>query len=286
MESKLSRGQKNMAKGGIIMNRTLRYSSTGDDVNKLQQGLNQLPSFLPRLKVDGIYGVKTVGRVKEFQTNSKLVPDGIVGPHTWEILLNLLPLILNPPGQPVNQLPNPMRARVLLVANGELHAKLNEPVHWAKYESRILDYFQYSTGKSFTKHSALTISWCSYFVHWCLWKANVTPLPRIGGSIPRFLKSHGGVYQDYPVYLKNYVPKPGDMYYHPIPNNHIGFISDVRTAGNGYEIRSIDGNSGPHGYSPYFDMSEGRKIGYGFIYQPPIWRKLSNNDVYIKLCDG
>ena len=78
--------------------------------------------------------------------------------------------------------------------------------------------------------------------------------------------------------MKNYVPKPGDMYYRPIPNHHIGLISNVRSAANGYEILSIDGNSGPNCYSPYFDMSEGRKIGYGFIYQPSTWRKLSNGD--------
>ena len=263
------------------MNRTLRYSSTGEDVKKLQQGLNQLTSSLPRLNVDGIYGAKTVGRVKEFQGNNNLVPDGIVGSHTWAMLLNLLAQIIKPPVQPAKP-PNPLRAQVLSFANAEL----SKPVHWAKYESRILEYFKYSTGKTYTKHSALTISWCSYFVHWCLWQANVSPLPRIGGSIPRFLKSHGGVYQDYPVFLHQYVPKPGDMYYHPIPHNHIGFISEVRSAGKGYEIRTIDGNSGPPGWSPYFDISEGRKIGYGFIYQPPGWRKLTNNDFYIKLCDG
>jgi peptidoglycan hydrolase-like protein with peptidoglycan-binding domain len=264
------------------MNRTLRYSSKGDDVSKLQQGLNQLASALPSLNVDGIFGTKTAGRVKEFQRTSNLVSDGIVGPHTWQVLLQILPLILNPPVQPNNQPPNPLRALVLYYANSEL----SKPVHWAKYESRILEYFKYSTGKTYTKHSALTISWCSYFVHWCLWRANASPIPRIGGSIPRFLKSRGGVYEDYPVFLNKYVPKPGDMYYRPIPNNHIGFISDVRSAGKGYEIRSIDGNSGPKYFHPYFDISEGRKIGYGFIYQPPVWRKLTNQDFYIKLCDG
>lgn len=164
------------------------------------------------------------------------------------------------------------------------NAELIKPVHWAKYEQRILEYFKYSTGKSFTKHYALRISWCSYFVHWCLWRANVSPLPHIGGSIPRFLKSTGGVYQDYPVFLNNYAPKPGDMYYRPRHNNHIGLISDVRSTGKGYEIRSIDGNSGPQGYSRFFDMSEGRQIGYGFIYQPPKWRRLTHQDFYIRLC--
>ena len=83
------------------MNRTLRFYSTGDDVRKLQQGLNQLPSALPRLNVDGIYGAKTVGRVKEFQSDNSLVSDGVVGQYTWAMLLSLLPQLLNPPVQPV-----------------------------------------------------------------------------------------------------------------------------------------------------------------------------------------
>ncbi|RFB76370.1 hypothetical protein DYH55_21330 [Methylovirgula sp. 4M-Z18] len=107
------------------------------------------------------------------------------------------------------------------------------------------------------------------------------------GSVGRFMKSRGGVYQDYLVGRKAYAPRPGDMYNKPVPSNHIGFISDVREAGGGeYEIMSIDGNSGPPGFSPLFDMSEGRRmIGYGFIYQPPTWRKLTPDCYYIHLCN-
>lgn len=268
------------------MKRTMRYSSTGDDVRTLQQGLNQLASTLPKLNVDGIYGYKTTSRVKEFQRDNKLVSDGIVGPLTWTLLLDLLSQLLTPPVQPNNQPPYPTRLRVLAVAVSQLHpnpTNFNEPVHWAKYENQILQYFQYSAGQSYTKQSALTISWCSYFVHWCLWKANVLPLPHIGGNIPRFLKSKGGAYQDYPIFMNNYVPQIGDMYYLPASKDHIGLISDVRPAGKGYEIRSIDGNSGPkYSFSTYFDPSG--KIGAGFIYQPPTWRQLSGNGFYIQLC--
>jgi peptidoglycan hydrolase-like protein with peptidoglycan-binding domain len=269
------------------MNRTLRYGSTGDDVRKLQEGLNQVASSLAKLNVDGVYGAKTTAKAKEFQRNNNLVSDGIVGPLTWTLLLDILSQLLTPPVLPKNQPPSLIRTAVLFVANSQLHpnpAAFDEPVHWAKYESRILEYFQYSAGNTFTKQSALTISWCSYFVHWCLWKANMIPLPHVGGNIPRFLKGKGGAYQEYPIFMKNYQPKPGDMYYLPNSNNHIGFISDVRPAAKGYEIRSIDGNSGPkYGFSKYFDASG--KIGGGFIYQPTAWRHLSDSGFYIKLCD-
>lgn len=169
-----------------------------------------------------------------------------------------------------------------------------KPVHWKSHESRILEYFRVSTGKTFTKKYALEISWCSYFVHWCLFAGGMKILPKVGlpselgkmGSVGRFMKSLGGVYENFGVFRKNYTPQPGDMYHRPNPNNHIGFISDVRESSNGtYEIKTIDGNSGPMGFSAFFDMSHGRKIGYGFIYQPEAWRKLTNDCSYIKLCD-
>lgn len=182
------------------------------------------------------------------------------------------------------------RDTVLFTAYQELAA----PVHWKAHKDRILDYFKISTGVTYTKPQALEVSWCSYFVHWCLFKAGMSPLPQVGtaatlgkmGSVGRFMQGKGGVYEAYNVAQKSYAPQPGDMYYRPTPNNHIGFISDVRDDGNGgYEIMSIDGNSGPHGWSAYFDMEYGKKIGYGFIYQPEKWRKLAGECWYIKLTD-
>jgi hypothetical protein len=177
--------------------------------------------------------------------------------------------------------------------------ELSYPVHWKHHEARILEYFKVSTGIPYTKASALQVSWCSYFVHWCLVKGGMQVLPQAGtagtlgsmGSIGRFMKPSGGKYESFPVFKKDYVPQPGDMYNRPKPNNHIGFISDVRPLPNGkFEVRTIDGNSGPMSFSPYFDgtinPATGRTwIGAGFIYQPPGWRSLSDDCWYIKLCD-
>jgi hypothetical protein len=74
----------------VAMNRTLRFGARGDDVAELQTGLNLLPSALPRLSSDGFYGTKTTGRVQEFQRTRALVPDGITGPQTWQVFLDLL----------------------------------------------------------------------------------------------------------------------------------------------------------------------------------------------------
>ena len=43
---------------------------------------NNPPTRLPLLKVDGVFGAKTEARVREFQRNRNLTPDGVVGADT------------------------------------------------------------------------------------------------------------------------------------------------------------------------------------------------------------
>ena len=63
--------------------RNLYSGCTGQDVRNLQLSLNcRPPSELDPLKDDGIFGPKTLARVKEYQANNDLVADGIVGPKT------------------------------------------------------------------------------------------------------------------------------------------------------------------------------------------------------------
>ena len=54
----------------------------GSNVTSVQQILNTAGSRLPLLNADGIFGVKTRTRVLEFQKDSGLVVDGLVGGHT------------------------------------------------------------------------------------------------------------------------------------------------------------------------------------------------------------
>lgn len=60
--------------------RTLQIGSRGDDVADWQ--------FIIGMKVDdmdGVFGPNTLARTKEWQTEHSLLPDGIVGPRSWEI---------------------------------------------------------------------------------------------------------------------------------------------------------------------------------------------------------
>jgi hypothetical protein len=77
------------------MPRTLSIGSTGPEVSQLQLRLNlKLPGASPPLAVDGIFGPKTLGRVKDFQAANGLEVDGIVGPKTWAALGTGSPVVL------------------------------------------------------------------------------------------------------------------------------------------------------------------------------------------------
>jgi len=58
---------------------TLKKGSKGEDVKTLQKMLG--------LAVDGVFGSITEKAVKNYQYESGLIPDGIVGPKTWASLL-------------------------------------------------------------------------------------------------------------------------------------------------------------------------------------------------------
>ena len=102
MLSTISKGGNNMSKMmkvvcalSVMIMVTLMYSvpakaysdptlypwSTGQSVRVLQQLLNQVNNA--HLAVDGIYGPKTRGAVRDFQARYRLSCDGICGPQTW-----------------------------------------------------------------------------------------------------------------------------------------------------------------------------------------------------------
>ena len=69
--------------------------SQGRDVQELQRRLNLCKTSLPRLAEDRIFGPKTLARVKEFQVDNSLFPDGIVGPDTEQVLIYRTPEIVS-----------------------------------------------------------------------------------------------------------------------------------------------------------------------------------------------
>lgn len=78
----------------------------GDDVENLQKSLIKL-GFKSVGKADGVFGSKTKGAVKEFQTyakkkiNTKMIIDGIVGSQTRDAINKALNDLLKPPAPTV-----------------------------------------------------------------------------------------------------------------------------------------------------------------------------------------
>jgi len=68
----------------------LRVGSRGDNVRFIQNALNSLRSAypsLPAVSADGIFGPQTEAAVIAFQRMFGLTPDGIIGPVTWNAIM-------------------------------------------------------------------------------------------------------------------------------------------------------------------------------------------------------
>lgn len=67
--------------------RTIRKGDSGEEVKRCQEILMRDGYALPKYGADGKFGNETRKAVKAFQKDHNLVADGIVGPLTWEKLL-------------------------------------------------------------------------------------------------------------------------------------------------------------------------------------------------------
>lgn len=91
----------------------LKIGSVGDPVRQIQTFFNLLPTRLVRLKIDGIFGNRTHGRVLEFQGTNKLSPDGIVGDQTMGLLEEILRGLGILPGPGPQPAPAPSAVRCI-----------------------------------------------------------------------------------------------------------------------------------------------------------------------------
>jgi peptidoglycan hydrolase-like protein with peptidoglycan-binding domain len=88
----------------------LRLGMRSGEVAHVQHALNLATRFTPKLKIDGIFGEKTDGRVRQFQSAKKLSSDGIVGPLSLNALftgVRLEALIVVRPKSQANPSPLP-----------------------------------------------------------------------------------------------------------------------------------------------------------------------------------
>lgn len=114
---------------------TISYGSSGSDVKKLQESLN---NHGYNLVVDGQFGSKTQAAVRDYQSKNGLAVDGIVGANTWGSL-NSKPSSATNNGS-VTQSPN-TNARPEYVKSDEIKAAENALNQWesarpGEYESK------------------------------------------------------------------------------------------------------------------------------------------------------
>jgi len=88
----------------------LRVGSRGNSVLLMQQYLNRISSrypSIPRLAEDGIFGAGTGSAVREFQRLFGLNPDGVIGPLTWNRIVEINNSIGGPTIPPTTPPPYP-----------------------------------------------------------------------------------------------------------------------------------------------------------------------------------
>ncbi len=73
----------------VCKRRILRIGNWGDDVALLQNILASLSYYTG--PIDGIFGPLTRQAVMRLQADNGLVPDGIVGPLTYDVIDQLVP---------------------------------------------------------------------------------------------------------------------------------------------------------------------------------------------------
>jgi hypothetical protein len=132
------------------------------------------------LDVDGVFGDATESAVKLFQTRRDLVPDGVVGPITWDALFLQPPVV-------ADQAPTPLLQAVLDTAATQLDVR---ETPGTPNRGPQVDLYVRSVGLD----PAGGYSWCQAFVYWCFAQAAAAggaanPCVRTAGVLEHWAKS-------------------------------------------------------------------------------------------------
>lgn len=242
------------------MQRTLRFATFGDDVRQLQEGLNRLPTNLAKLVPDARFGPKTLGRVREFQGDTGLAVDGVVGPITWEKLLALLAQALDGgvpvlPAVPASTF-DALRPLILTVAQQQMgKVDFSQRIGGRpKGLDFLIEMFKFAANVSLTEANfrkngtgdwtwtpwiglkTQEKSWCGIFAVYCYRKAGIPVQWDIGRGGPVG-----------PLKLASFSPsfaaqiRPGDIGAVATKSHHF-LIESVDGAGPLPRLTTIDGN--------------------------------------------
>lgn len=138
----------------------LKSGTSGVDVIVLQQLLNEAPTTVPKIQLDGQFGPSTTEAVKTFQRAKGLTPDGVLGPVTWKALR---PDVLHIPPAPGGTPPWMLFA----YAEKALGIHRNTDHH----NRQIIEYLHTTTNIGAQYQNTDSTAWCSAFVNWCMIRA-------------------------------------------------------------------------------------------------------------------
>lgn len=144
------------------MRATLRIGSLGEDLEYLQNQLNKVLFPSPNLRVDGDFGMRTYKAVRHFQILKNLAVDDVVGPKTWEALIERTvppPEAIAPSGSSANT------PWMTIAANEKGQMEVPGSIH----NPRILEYHAATSLQATNDETP----WSSSFVNWCLKQAGI-----------------------------------------------------------------------------------------------------------------
>jgi hypothetical protein len=185
------------------------------------------------LIVDGIFGDDTESSVKLFQTRRNLLPDGVVGPLTWDVLFQETPTV-------VDTAPSPLLARTLEVALSQNGVR---ETPGTPNRGPVVDQYVRSLGLD----PAGGYSWCQAFVYWCFDQAATAlgaadPCVKTAGVLDHWAKApqaarvYASAALDDPTLVR-----PGAVFIidHGGGKGHAGFVTRIASG----VIDTIEGNT-------------------------------------------
>ncbi|HEY4187789.1 MAG TPA: peptidoglycan-binding protein [Polyangia bacterium] len=206
-----------------------------DVVKQAQQRLDDVGCG--PLPVDGIFGDATASSVELFQTRRDLVPDGVVGPITWDALFLEPPVVSD-------QAPTPLLKSVLATAATQLGVR--ETPGKPNRGPQVDEYV-----RSVGLDPAGGYSWCQAFVYWCFVQASAAlgaanPCVRTAGVLDHWAKSPLGarVYAQ-AAFDDPGLVRPGAIFIidHGGGRGHTGLVTQVVSGA----VTTIEGNTNQAG---------------------------------------
>lgn len=218
----------------------LMMGSRGSETRTLQSKLNQAVSPPPGLDVDGIFGQYTDQAVRRFQTQRRILVDGIVGPQTWGELNRL-------PAGKGGAAPGKSGGASAAVEPTLKVATLAKEIGF--WERGVMEQpLGSNSGPKVNQYLASVgcppgYAWCMAFVYWCYYMASLRlNLPNPAYRNASCTQVHNWAANNGKIVAE---PQDGDVFLVRGPGNtytHTGIV--IRAGGR---VTTIEGNTNDNG---------------------------------------